>query len=269
MPFKRFFIAAGALIGFAAAMSASAADKSFLVFDGLLYKGKPNLGAVGMTPIAGINSPASANPSPHVVEDEAVRATFKTLGNDAGLVYLDYELWPTYQAPPAEVSKNIEMLSKVVDIAREAAPHAKFGYYGLLPCREYWGVVNNDPAKFKAWEACNAQLDQLAKRVDVIFPSVYTFYNDQNAWDKFATAQLQAARRYGKPVYAFLWPEFHPSNAALKGKNVPAAFWRHELEFCKAHADGIVIWGGWQEPWDEQAAWWLETKAFLAGLSAR
>jgi hypothetical protein len=73
----------------------------------------------------------------------------------------------------------------------------------------------------------------------------------------------------GNPVYAFLWPEFHVSNRFLKGQNTPANFWRHELEFCRTRADGIVIWGGYQKPWDDQAAWWLETKAFLTSQHSR
>jgi hypothetical protein len=28
-----------------------------------------------------------------------------------------------------------------------------------------------------------------------------------------------------------------------------------------------VIWGGWQEDWREDAAWWAETKGFLATLN--
>jgi hypothetical protein len=187
----------------------------------------------------------------------------------SGVVFLDYELWPLNPSSPGELSKNIDMLNRVLAVAHEALPNATFGYYGLLPCRDYWSVVGGDPAKFRAWQTCNAALDRIGEHVDFIFPSIYTFYNDQNGWDKFAAAQLEAARRYHKSVYAFLWPEFHVSNAALRGKNIPAAFWRHQLEFCKAHADGIVIWGGWQEQWDEQAAWWLETKAFLTGLNAR
>ena len=112
-------------------------------------------------------------------------------------------------------------------------------------------------------------MDELAEHVDIVLPSLYTFYNDPQGWDVFAAALLQSARRYNKPVYAFLWPEFHVSNQFLRGKNLPGNFWRHELEFCRARADGIVIWGGWQEQWDENAEWWLETKSFLTSLNSQ
>jgi len=67
-------------------------------------------------------------------------------------------------------------------------------------------------------------------------------------------------------VYVFLWPEYHIGNIWLRGKNIPGRFWRHELEFCRERADGIVIWGGWQKQWDADAPWWKETQDFLRQL---
>ena len=268
MHHRRIIAVAAVAICSGAALAAAPGGQTFKVFDGLLYQGKPDPSVLGMTPTVQVNSPATANPAPHRVDDDAVRATLSELHGYSGLVFLDYELWPLNPASPGELSNNVDMLNRVLRLAREVVPGATFGYYALLPCPEYWSVVGGDPATFKAWQTCNAALDRIAEHVDVILPSLYTYYNDQQGWDKFAAAQLAAARRYHKPVYAFLWPEFHVSNAALKGTNIPADFWRHELDFCKAHADGIVIWGGWQERWNEQAAWWLVTKAFLAGLNA-
>jgi len=104
---------------------------------------------------------------------------------------------------------------------------------------------------------------------DVVFPSLYTFYDNQAAWDIYAKGMIEEARRYNKPVYVFLWPEFHVSNILLRGTNIPAKFWRHQLEFCSALADGIVIWGGWKEKWNETADWWVETKLFMKTLKQR
>ena len=123
--------------------------------------------------------------------------------------------------------------------------------YNVIPCWDYWGLVNNDQAKIKEWKDCNVRIGDLAQGVDIVMPSLYTFYNDPHGWDIFAAALLLAAHRYGKPVYAFLWPEFHVSNRLLRGHNLPGNFWRHELEFCRTRADGIVIWGGWQKQWDD------------------
>jgi hypothetical protein len=266
-----------AAFGLLVIMSAADADAQmngsgqgpFVVFDGLLYKGKPDLGALGMRPIRGINPPATANKASDDVDEAKVRAALHDLQAYAGAVYLDYEMWPTSQGSAADVSKNIGKLNRVLQVAHETLPAAKIGYYNVIPCWDYWGFVNNDRQKIQQWQSCNVRIGELAQHVDIVMPSLYTYYNDPKGWDLYATALLQAAHRYGKPVYAFLWPEFHVSNRLLKDQNLPANFWRHELEFCKARADGIVIWGGYQKQWDEQAPWWLETKAFLAGLNSR
>ncbi len=246
-----------------------AANQPFLVFDGLLYTAKPDLRALGMRPMRGINPPTSINKASDPVDDEKVRATLEDLRGYAGAVYLDYEMWPTLHASSAELSANIKKYARVVQLAHEIAPAARFGLYNVIPCWDYWGLVKNDRPKVKEWRDCNIRMDELARHVDIIMPSLYTFYNDPQGWDLQAGALLQAARRYNKPVYAFLWPEFHVSNRFLKGKNLPGNFWRHELEFCKSRADGVVIWGGWQEQWIDNADWWLETKAFLVSLDSR
>ncbi len=108
------------------------------------------------------------------------------------------------------------------------------------------------------------ELRPLARKVDILFPSLYTYYDDVEGWRTYARITLEEARRFGKPVYAFLWPEFHDSNEKLKGHYLPVDFWRMEMELCYELADGIVIWGGWQQTWDDHAPWWIETKAFLA-----
>ena len=240
--------------------------QQFLVLDGLLYIGKPDLTALGMTPIRGINPPTTITKDSDNPNDSEVRATLQTLKGYGGFVYLDYEIWPTFHASETEISENIAKLSRVLEIAHETVPSAKFGFYDVIPCWNYWDLVKNDQVKKKQWTDCNARINSLAQHVDIVMPSLYTFYNDPQGWDVYAAALMEAAHGYGKPVYVFLWPEFHVSNRLLKGKNIPGNFWRHELEFCKARADGIVIWGGYQEQWNENAEWWLETKGFLAGL---
>ena len=112
--------------------------RPFTVFDGLLYKGKPDTGALGMTPIRQVNSPVAANPGPHNVDDDPVRATLSGLRDYSGVAFLDYELWPLNPASPDEFSKNIATLNRVLGLAHEVLPAAKFGYYALLPCPDYW-----------------------------------------------------------------------------------------------------------------------------------
>jgi hypothetical protein len=243
---------------------AAAQGNPFVVFDALLYQGRPDLSALGMPRIIQMNPPHGAGDE---VDDQKTRATMQGIKDYRGVIFLDYEAWPLGGVPAEVVADHVEKYSRVAEIAHETVPKATFGYYGVLPCREYWGLVLADRTKIDAWKECNRQGEAIANHVDVIFPSVYTFYDNQQAWDVYAKGMIAEARRYNKPVYVFLWPEFHPSNLLLRGTNIPAKFWRHQLEFCRASAaDGIVIWGGWQEQWKEDAPWWIETKAFLASL---
>jgi hypothetical protein len=110
----------------------------------------------------------------------------------------------------------------------------------------------------------NDQLRSLAGAVDVFFPSLYTFYPDQAGWKKYAIAQIEEARRYGggKPIYVFLWPQYHESNRILGGSYLPADYWLLELETAREYADGIVLWSG-SSKWDEDAPWWKVTKEFV------
>jgi hypothetical protein len=40
-----------------------------------------------------------------------------------------------------------------------------------------------------------------------------------------------------------------------------------ELETAKQYADGVVIWCGWTETWDNNASWWLVTQQFMAEIA--
>jgi hypothetical protein len=236
------------------------------VFDALLYTGKPDLREIGMVPIVQLNQPEKVSDT---FDATRVRETMQRIRGLDGVVFLDYEVWPLRDAAPEKIASNIIKFNQVLEIAREIAPSATVGYYGLMPCREYWGLVEHNEQKIAQWKECNRQGERIAEHVDVIFPSLYTFYDNQVAWDAYAKGMIEEARRYNKPVYVFLWPEFHVSNILLRGTNIPAKFWRHQLEFCRALADGIVIWGGWKEQWNETADWWVETKSFMKTLKQR
>lgn len=241
-------------------------SREFLVFDSLLYQGKPSLDEYGIHLLRGMNPPSGSNNPDDPVDEARTHEHMKSLREQSGLVYLDYEMWPLNDSSSNVVAESVEKYITVADIARSEAPNAVLGYYGILPCREYWGLVARDPKKLSAWSECNRAGEAIAKHVDVIFPSLYTFYNDQKSWDIYAAGMIKEARRFQKPVYVFLWPEFHSSNSSLRGTTIPAEFWRHQLEFCRSRVDGIVIWGGWQEKWNENAPWWIQTKAFMATL---
>jgi hypothetical protein len=191
---------------------------------------------------------------------EAIRITHSLTEN----CYFDLEEWTLYGSP-ADLDTRIQKHLQAISIARQTAPTLRFGFYGVVPTAPYWPIVLNKADELTAWRDLNERSRVIARQVDFLFPSLYTFYDDPRGWELSARAVLMEAKRYGKPVYPFLWPHFHNSNRALWGTMISREFWRRELEVCRECADGVVLWGGFTELWDEEAPWWLETKSFLLG----
>jgi hypothetical protein len=253
------------LLAIAVAFSSSlpAAQRPFVVFDGLQYSGKPDTTARGMVPITWVGDLWRPGVSKDSVDAVRINAIFAHLANPRGYYYLDIENWPLDRSPD-EREASMAKLSQVLDLARRTAPDARIGFYGLLPGIVYWPLIRHDRA-YDQWLATNRRLDDLAQRVDAVFPSLYTFYEDVEAWKSYARQTLVEARRYRKPVYAFLWPEYHDSTV-LRGQLVPLPYWRAQLELCSELADGVVLWGGWGQRWNEDAAWWQESVGFAQRL---
>jgi hypothetical protein len=246
---------------------AQPAAATFLVFESLAYIGKPDLTPLGVLPARGTGELWRDGQPRSVVDKLGVQRAMACCADFKGVFYLDVEHWRLYGQPDEVIDQNVGKFIQLADRVRAAAPNLKFGYYGVLPEIVYWPIVS--PAaheELNAWRRSNRRTREIARHVDVIFPSLYTFYSDPPGWERYARETLKEARTYGKPVYAFLWPEFHDSNERLRGQNLPRDFWRMELEFCRRNADGVVIWGGWQRRWDENAEWWQETKLFLRSL---
>lgn len=249
--------------------------KPFLVFDGTLYSNKPDLSAYGILPIT-IAAAGKFGPDWHKQADHRLPdlQTVQTVAREAQQkghgVVLDIEHWPLTGAPDS-VRDSVTKYMTVLQWFRAAAPGLSVGYYGAPPLHDYWRAIKDTSSQeHRSWMGENDQLRSLAGAVDVLFPSLYTYYPDKAGWEKYAIAQIEEARRYGggKPVYVFLWPQYHESNLTLGGRYLPADYWLVELETAKQYADGIVIWGGWGSDnrpvkWDENAAWWKITKEFM------
>lgn len=250
----------------------------FVVYDATLYKGKPDMQTAGLIPLPVIYE---GNADPIWVKTDrsklpsksSVMKEVKRLAQGHDLICLDYESWPL-TSTMINLDDPMSKLLTILQWTREAAPNVKIGFYGVPPISDYWGAVSGRTSnKAIAWLNASAKLAPLAKQVDVIFPSLYTFYTNQEEWEVYAISQITQAKTYGKPVYVFLWPQYHDSNFLLGTRYIPRDYWKRQLEVALKNADGIVIWGGWdiknnrQAKWDENAEWWHETKAFLAKIN--
>lgn len=242
------------------------------VFDALGYSYKPDLSRIGLEPVFVFDALRWWRADEPRHEMTAARNLEKWVferRKDSRQLVLDIEEWPV-RGEPAVVEASVTRLIAVLRRVRDAGYAGPIGYYGLAPIRDYWRSVRPaDSSEYRQWAAENDRLQPLADNVDALFPSLYTFYDDIAGWEAYALANLREARRLAKdkPVYPFLWPQFHESNQKLAGQYLPAAAWRRQLEFVQQHADGMVLWGGWAgngpARWDEDAAWWQATREFL------
>lgn len=185
-----------------------------------------------------------------------------------GITVLDIEHWPVEDRTFAQAA--VDNYITVLDWFRKSAPPGQqVGYYSMLPIRDYWRALKGeDHRKYQAWQEQNDRLKPLANEVDILFPSIYTFYDDQEGWRAYAKAQIDESRRIapGKPVYAFLWPEYHPSNDKRAGDAIEPDYWRTQLDFLREHADGVVIWTISKTKAIDFAdipPWWDETVRFI------
>lgn len=242
----------------------------FRVYDATLYRNKPDPSGLGIRPMRIIYSSQfwpGGTPSDCLPDQATVRQLALDVASQAEPVVLDIEHWPL-QGEANTVQTSITRYLQILYWFHDAAPGLRLGYYGAPPIRDYWRSIQGTQASdYQAWSSENLRLTALAATANVIYPSLYTFYADQAGWVAYAEAQIREARRYGKPVYVFLWPQYHDSNTLLGGQYLPADFWRLQLETARRLADGIVIWGGWAgsgpADWDEAAPWWQATRDFM------
>jgi hypothetical protein len=166
----------------------------------------------------------------------------------------------------SQITDRINKYKKLISVFRTHLPNAKIGLYLALPQRN-WLAVCGDPKKrasrYTAWHNLNLKLKPLGSAVDIIFPSVYAFYDDaasRQCWPAYAKAQIKEARIYGKPVWAFHWMKYKANTRWIERTH-----WRTHLETIYAAADGLAVWSkAGDDRWSWSAPWWVETRDFLA-----
>ncbi|MCY2952924.1 MAG: hypothetical protein NTU53_13250 [Planctomycetota bacterium] len=195
---------------------------------------------------------------------------------------------------PAGVQNTVQIYTQIVNWIRSERPDVKLGFYGSFPRRDYWTPVSywqamdhrgerwfdfNLPRfaeKYRIWQAANDVFKPLAAKVDYLFPSLYSFYNDPAGWVYYAKGNILEAKRFGKPVIPFIWMEYH-NGTPLIGQQISSEFWRLQLDTIRQMADGVVIWGGVHsspdappvpEQWNAADPWWIQTRSFIADLLA-
>lgn len=252
------------------------ARPQFRVFDATAYMGKPDMEQYGIEKLPVIYSGQlwDRNEDRKNLPREArVAMLARELASNAHnqIAAIDIEHWPWVEHR-GDVGLGMQKFMTVLEWFKKYAPSVSFGYYTVPPVPDY-DSASADPLtwKYKGWQKQNDQIRPFAHACQVLFPSLYSFAPNRKQWIASAIGHIQEARRYGTgvPVYVFLWPQYHEITRGLALQFVDKEFWRIQLETAKQHADGIVIWGGYDlkknKPmiWDDTAEWWFETKSFL------
>lgn len=245
---------------------------SFTIFDALIYGQKPN---VGLIPIRVDDRGFWKNNDRSTPDREACQNTARAAVGKFSHFVIDIEHWKVgrWSAPDEEITANIKKLVQVIEWMREAAPSLKYSVYSIPPMRDYWTPVRNHPASMAGWRQVNQFLKPIADAADFITPSLYTFYEDVPGWVKYASANIEEAQQFGKPVYPFLWCRYHASNRQRKNQFIEGDYWRTQLKTVRDRGvNGVILWDwfGHDNPrtnvLDTQQAWWQETVKFKATL---
>lgn len=251
---------------------------AFTVYDATRYLDKPPLTRFGLVDLPvvygaqiwGGRPKHTLLPTRRQVET-AVRRRIPT-GTD--LVVLDIEHWPwrLKRVSSASLSDTVEKFRAVMREFRALRPETRFGYYSVVPLRDYHcSLKEGGHPCYDTWREEGRLYAPLIHEVDALFPSLYTFFEDRDAWRDYAIRHVKEARRLApdKPVYPFIWPATHHMR---KGelRYIEPSYWLLQLHTLAEHADGIVIWGGFdpvrrkREVWSDQAPWWRVTVDWLA-----
>lgn len=163
-------------------------------------------------------------------------------------------------------------------------PDVNFCFYAYAPKRDFFRARTlPGHADYLAWQAENDDMAAMAAVVDGFCPSIYHFYNvDVNGVDAnlgvedYYRENIRETKRlrdtYGdssRPIFPYIWWKAHSHEGLLDD-----AAWLPMIEIALAEADGFIVWGGFQEAWDDTAAWWQKfrvrlPKRYQAGAFAR
>jgi hypothetical protein len=152
-----------------------------------------------------------------------------------------------------DVIEDTEFCLSVVRAYREGGFKGPIGFYGFIP-----GDATNDlilnrhrefPRRMARWKAANefhASPVGLLSGLDVVCPSLYCGQPKIADWQKWAGPTLDEAKRFGKPVLAFVQPHYHPqASGGYAGKPLDQGMWQAQLDMlAEKEVDGVLWLGG-------------------------
>jgi hypothetical protein len=238
-------------------MAAAGGGHSFLIYDNMFYRGKPNTARDGLVTsnILYENKIWPSKAGYGVLPSHAAFAALVRgyIANPGPLV-IDIEDLPL-KGPTDVARRNMQTLATLADWSREAAPGKVIGFYGTNTLSRV-PLANLPLAR------------ELARHVDAFFPPMYTFDDDRAGWEKRAQETVAEARELDpqKPIYFYLWPQYHDGTPKAF-QYIDAEYWGFQLGTSYRHSSGIVLWSRSKDDWNDSTGWWSATVQFARELN--
>ena len=137
----------------------------------------------------------------------------------------------------------------------------KVGLFGSLAAAEPSDL--DDPSAVDDWNARTDALAPVAKAVDFVVPVLYANTTNVSDFAASMSTLIRQARRFGKPVYAYIWPEYFEQIQEMPPNElIGRQMWQMILDETRSEADAGIMWGGIHR-FDARAPWARITAGYL------
>lgn len=184
--------------------------------------------------------------------------------NTAQWVFIDHEQWGE-----ATQSDRINTAAKFATMYRELKnrrPDVKFAFYAYgIKHDNTKPALNNTSIDYQTWQRQSDDYAEMLSVVDALCPSLYFWYTEADNGTEFTKLRspglfngyLTDARRLldqygakGRPIYPYIWWRKHDNS-----KNLELWIWKDMLNAVLQHANGYILWGGYQQQWNDRELW--------------
>lgn len=244
------------------ALMSAQKDTPFKIYENVAYVGKPAYIGIKRVPILYENmlwrNGESKDGPPNA---DSLNYWINQVKNVTGPMILDIEHWPIYT--------DTVTRQYMVDIANAfkiAGRTYEIGYYAMIPQRDTFAALFPWHPSFTNWKARNTFVQPIADAVDILCPSLYSLYADQQRWDHYTIENILEARRLApnKKIIPFLWPQYHTSSDRKALQYVDPELWMHQLTTVYRMCDGVIIWRiADGEVWNPSLPWYQVTLEFM------